>query len=213
MAARCAVLGMGKLGSAFARRVVRSGHNCVVWNRTRAKAEAVVATVNNGNHHASGEAAEVESDPAGIKAGVCVAADTPHEAVSMLAPNSLVVMILSNTAAVANTLESGDLRQALDGHTLCNLTTGSPDDGRETARSIAAWRESGQANVGLIDGAYCGGPDKVEKGIGSLFVSADESVEASVRPQGQEIVEDWQGVLSCAGEVGWFHIRMFLTSF
>src|SRR5215475_12122041 len=34
-------VGLGRMGSAIAGRIVRAGHDVVAWNRTRAKAEAV----------------------------------------------------------------------------------------------------------------------------------------------------------------------------
>lgn len=39
--ARVAVLGAGRMGSAIARKVAAGGHDVVVWNRTRSRAEAV----------------------------------------------------------------------------------------------------------------------------------------------------------------------------
>jgi 3-hydroxyisobutyrate dehydrogenase-like beta-hydroxyacid dehydrogenase len=36
-----AVLGTGAMGAPMAENLARAGHDVVVWNRTRAKAEAV----------------------------------------------------------------------------------------------------------------------------------------------------------------------------
>ena len=41
--AEVAILGMGRMGSAMARRVAAAGHHVTVWNRTRTAAEALVA--------------------------------------------------------------------------------------------------------------------------------------------------------------------------
>src|SRR5690606_8065894 len=38
-----AVIGLGHMGGAFARRLLRAGHEVVVWNRTHAKVEQMVA--------------------------------------------------------------------------------------------------------------------------------------------------------------------------
>ena len=56
-----AVLGMGIMGSAIARNLLRAGLGVTVWNRTREKAEAL-----------AGEGAEVADTPAGAAAGADV---------------------------------------------------------------------------------------------------------------------------------------------
>ncbi|HEY7018427.1 MAG TPA: NAD(P)-dependent oxidoreductase [Gaiellaceae bacterium] len=43
--ARVAVVGLGGMGSRLARRLLDAGHELVVWNRTRARAEAIGAPV------------------------------------------------------------------------------------------------------------------------------------------------------------------------
>jgi 2-hydroxy-3-oxopropionate reductase len=40
---RIAVLGTGLMGAPMARRLCEAGHQVQVWNRTRAKAEALLA--------------------------------------------------------------------------------------------------------------------------------------------------------------------------
>ena len=41
---RIAILGMGKMGSAFAARAIETGHQATVWNRTPGRALALVAS-------------------------------------------------------------------------------------------------------------------------------------------------------------------------
>jgi 6-phosphogluconate dehydrogenase len=43
MAMQLGVIGLGRMGGNIARRLMRSGHECVVWNRTHAPVEALVA--------------------------------------------------------------------------------------------------------------------------------------------------------------------------
>jgi len=38
---RIAFLGLGKMGSAIARHLLKAGHEVTVWNRTAAHAEAI----------------------------------------------------------------------------------------------------------------------------------------------------------------------------
>src|SRR5690349_11457991 len=42
MRERIAFLGIGLMGAPMAERLVKAGHDLVLWNRTRAKAEAIV---------------------------------------------------------------------------------------------------------------------------------------------------------------------------
>jgi 3-hydroxyisobutyrate dehydrogenase-like beta-hydroxyacid dehydrogenase len=42
---RVAVLGTGRMGSAIARRLAKTGHSLVLWNRTRSRAESVGAGI------------------------------------------------------------------------------------------------------------------------------------------------------------------------
>jgi 3-hydroxyisobutyrate dehydrogenase-like beta-hydroxyacid dehydrogenase len=42
---RVAVIGLGAMGSRIARRLLDTGHELTVWNRTRARAEAFGAPV------------------------------------------------------------------------------------------------------------------------------------------------------------------------
>ena len=54
-----AVLGIGRMGLPMARRLCQAGHTVHVWNRTRAKAEALAtdgATVHDNAADAAGQA-------------------------------------------------------------------------------------------------------------------------------------------------------------
>lgn len=70
---RVALLGTGKMGAAIARRVAAAGHDLTLWNRTRARAEAV---------------------------GVGVVSDTPSQAV---AGREVVLSILFGPESVRET--------------------------------------------------------------------------------------------------------------
>ncbi|MGD9956387.1 MAG: NAD(P)-dependent oxidoreductase [Candidatus Nanopelagicales bacterium] len=56
--AEVAVLGMGRMGAAMARKVAAAGHGVRVWNRTAATAEAVAAADPDGRTRAATSAAE-----------------------------------------------------------------------------------------------------------------------------------------------------------
>ena len=56
--AEVAVLGMGRMGAAMARKVAAAGHGVRVWNRTAAGAEAVAAGDPDGRTRACATPAE-----------------------------------------------------------------------------------------------------------------------------------------------------------
>ncbi|MFF8288448.1 NAD(P)-dependent oxidoreductase [Streptomyces sp. NPDC016309] len=97
------VLGLGRMGSALAAAFLAAGHPTTVWNRTPAKADALVA-----------EGA--------------VRADTVADAVTA---SGLVVVCVLDYASVTALLEP--VAGSLAGRTLVNLTSGSPEQAREMA--------------------------------------------------------------------------------
>ena len=153
MLARISILGIGKMGGAMALRLREQGHALSLWNRSAAKAEAVKA----------------EDLP-----GACVVSESAAAAVAATAPDGMVVLVLSDTAACLATLDS--IRDVLGGRTVINLTSGSPDDGRAAAAALPA-------GVAYMDGAYCGPPAKARQGAGVLFLSSEAEAEVDrLRP-------------------------------
>ncbi len=97
------VVGTGVMGSAIARAMLTGGHHVTVWNRTRARAEALAA-----------EGAKLDEDlPAAIRA------------------SQVTLMCVSNQAAVDEMLGRDEVREALRSRTLIQLTTGTTADGRK----------------------------------------------------------------------------------
>eukprot|EP01062_Namystynia_karyoxenos_P047702 TRINITY_DN360_c0_g1_i15.p2 TRINITY_DN360_c0_g1~~TRINITY_DN360_c0_g1_i15.p2 ORF type:complete len:342 (+),score=121.55 TRINITY_DN360_c0_g1_i15:82-1026(+) len=166
-APRVCLLGLGKMGGGMARRLREQGHPLAVWNRTRAKADELCA----------------EQAPA-----PCITADTAAAAVAATAPDGLVILVLSDTASVLSIVRDPAFAATLSGRTIVNLTSGSPDDGRECARAVAAASGGGAR---YIDGAYCGPPAKARAGAGQVFVSSD----------GEGPVDAWRDTLSALGAV------------
>ncbi|MEV5775234.1 NAD(P)-binding domain-containing protein [Streptomyces antimycoticus] len=97
------VLGLGDMGTALARALMKAGHRTTVWNRTAAKAEALAAE------------------------GALTAA-TAGEAV---AASPLVVVCLLDYDSVRQVLEP--LGDALSGKAVVNLTNGTPQQARDLA--------------------------------------------------------------------------------
>lgn len=97
------VIGLGPMGKAMTRTLLAAGHPVTVWNRTAARAEAVVA------------------DGAAL-------ASTPGEAVEA---SDLVILSLTDYRAMYDIL--GGAVGPLAGRTLVNLSSDTPDRSREAA--------------------------------------------------------------------------------
>ena len=109
MTTRVAVLGTGKMGSALARRLADAGIEVTLWNRTRARAEAV---------------------------GVGRVAETPADAARDV---DIVITSLTGPEAVRETLlgPSGAL-EAAHGQLFVEMSTSGPDVPAELAPRVAA---------------------------------------------------------------------------
>ncbi|KNB51946.1 NAD(P)-dependent oxidoreductase [Streptomyces caatingaensis] len=108
MSANVTVLGLGAMGTALAGAFLSAGHRTTVWNRTAGRADALVA---KGAAEAAG----------------------PAEG---LAASELVVVCLATYGTVREVLDP--VADGLAGRTLVNLTSGTPEEARETAAWAAA---------------------------------------------------------------------------
>jgi 2-hydroxy-3-oxopropionate reductase len=105
---RIAVLGTGIMGAPMARNLAAAGFGTTVWNRTRAKAEAL--------------------------ADVARVADTPAEAV---AGADAVVTMLADGATVRATVVEGRLGEAAPGALFVDMSSVEPAVARELAAHLA----------------------------------------------------------------------------
>ena len=104
---RVAVLGTGKMGAAMARRLLATGHELTLWNRTRERAEAV---------------------------GAGQVAKTPAEAVENA---EVVISILTDAAAVRATyLGAGGAASAAKGQVFVEMSTAGPDVAKDVAPAL-----------------------------------------------------------------------------
>jgi 3-hydroxyisobutyrate dehydrogenase-like beta-hydroxyacid dehydrogenase len=86
---KIAFVGLGKMGSAMARNLIRAGHELIVYNRTRSKAEALAA-----------EGARMADSPAG-------AASDCEAALTMLADDHAVEEAVFGRDGLASALKAG----------------------------------------------------------------------------------------------------------
>ncbi|MFB9853213.1 NAD(P)-dependent oxidoreductase [Micromonospora andamanensis] len=107
-AARVAVIGTGAIGSAVAYRLLRSGHDVTVWNRTESRATDLVA------------------------AGALPARSIREAA----AASSLVLLTLKDFAAVEQCLAQVDTE--LSGRTVVGMYTGTASEARVAARRVTS---------------------------------------------------------------------------
>ncbi len=100
------VIGLGNMGSALADRLLATGHELTVWNRTESKCDALA------------------------DAGANVAG-TPAEAMSM--SNTIMICVL-NHEAVQSILSSDGVAEELNGRTVIQLTALEPDQSIEQGK-------------------------------------------------------------------------------
>jgi 3-hydroxyisobutyrate dehydrogenase-like beta-hydroxyacid dehydrogenase len=142
------VMGAGKMGAAFVRRLRSCGVHVIVWNRTFETA------------------AKLAAEPS---AGSCLALERPEAACAAVRSGGVVILVLADIAAVSRLLCDDALRAVLAGKVLLNLVSGNPDEGRRVGGLV---RDTHLA--AFIDGAYSGSPATARAGGGQLFLSSDD---------------------------------------
>eukprot|EP01001_Neometanema_parovale_P008303 NODE_4585_length_1043_cov_134.704348_g4382_i0.p1 GENE.NODE_4585_length_1043_cov_134.704348_g4382_i0~~NODE_4585_length_1043_cov_134.704348_g4382_i0.p1 ORF type:complete len:304 (+),score=54.28 NODE_4585_length_1043_cov_134.704348_g4382_i0:63-974(+) len=135
------IMGLGKMGSAFARRLVQTNNSVCVWNRSEEKMKEIVGAI----PASSPEAALTENQ------------------------NALIVTFFSTDVVTRNVLFTPTVAPLLRGRALLNLASGNPDDGRSMHKELGT-----HGLTCYLDGAYCGPPVTIERGTGTLFLSATE---------------------------------------
>ncbi|MFD2858490.1 NAD(P)-dependent oxidoreductase [Salininema proteolyticum] len=101
------VIGLGRLGSAIAERLIEKGHTTTVWNRSTAKAEPLAA------------------------AGATVAGDVAEA----LEASSTAFLVLSDLPAADELLASASVD--LGGKTIVNVATSRPDQSRALGERLS----------------------------------------------------------------------------
>ncbi|MGV3617337.1 MAG: NAD(P)-dependent oxidoreductase [Fimbriimonas sp.] len=137
---RVTVIGLGAMGVTLARLLLKAGYAVTVWNRTPEKADALVAA---GAALAPDAASAVTASPVTV---VCVHDYRATEAI--LAPTE----------------------DAVKGRVLIQLTTGSPQDGRD----LAAWVQARGGSS--LDGAIQAAPDQMGDAATAILLSGPKDV-------------------------------------
>lgn len=109
MSKTISIIGLGAMGTALANALLDAGHVTTLWNRTPARADALVA---RGARRAN----------------------TVTEAV---AASDVIILCLTDYAAIEATLAG--IGPTLDGRTVVNLTNGRPDEVRAVAARLGGY--------------------------------------------------------------------------
>ncbi|MGH8934082.1 MAG: NAD(P)-dependent oxidoreductase [Egibacteraceae bacterium] len=136
---RVTVIGLGRMGSALAEAFLKEGYATTVWNRSAGKADDLVAR------------------------GAVLAA-TVAEAVS--ASDLVVVCVLDHHVAHGILDPVGDV---LQGRALVNLTSGAPEQARETA----AW--AAERGASYLDGAIMAIPQGIGRPEAVILYSGSQA--------------------------------------
>lgn len=129
------------MGSALARALLRGGYSVTVWNRTEGKAQP---SVRDGARLASSAQAAVAASPVLI---VCVA----------------------DYHAASDILDAPDVRPALAGRVLVQLSTGTPREARE------AEGRARDHSLDYLDGAILVAPSQVAGPESAILVSGSDT--------------------------------------
>ncbi len=152
------VIGLGAMGSALADAFLKGGNPTTVWNRSANKTDALVA-----------------------KGALRAATIT-----NAFAASPLVVLCVLDYTAVQEILDP--LGDAVSGRVLVNLTTGSPDQARETARWAA------ERGAEYLDGGILADPEDIGTPGARLYYSGS-----------QVAFEAHQATLKVLGEVATYY--------
>ena len=140
---RIAVLGLGRMGAAMAGRLLATGHQLTVWNRTAAKAEP-------------------------LRAAGATVAETPARAV---ADADVVISMLSGPEALEAVMDEA-LPALPDGCALVEMSTVGPDAVRALAARVPAGVSLSDAPVmGSTDKAASGGLTILVGGPGAAVLA------------------------------------------
>lgn len=143
-----AVLGLGLLGAEVALRLKRQGHEVIGWNRGAARAEA--------------------ARQRGLEL-----ASTPAEAI---ATSELVMLLLSDAAAIQETLFAQDQPPVLRDKVIVQMGTIGPDESRELAERVAA------AGGQYLEAPVLGSLPEAREGRLILMAGGDPELFARLKP-------------------------------
>lgn len=142
------VIGLGMMGVTLARLLLQAGYAVTVWNRSAGKADELV------------------------KAGAVLAPD----AAAAVAASPVTVICVYDYKATAAILRTKTVEAALQGRLLIQLTTGSPEEVRESEQ----WAHA--LGAGYVDGAIQAAPTQMGRADTPILVSGATAAYAAAEP-------------------------------
>jgi 3-hydroxyisobutyrate dehydrogenase-like beta-hydroxyacid dehydrogenase len=140
-ASTVSMIGLGTMGVTLARLLLNKGHKVTVWNRTRGKGDALV------------------------QSGAVEAAS----AAAAVAASDIVVVCVYDYKAANEIMVTPETETAMAGRVLVQLTTGSPQDARDSEQ----WARRHGADY--VDGAIQAAPSQMARPDTTILVSGVES--------------------------------------
>ncbi|HDR4902995.1 TPA: NAD(P)-dependent oxidoreductase [Bacillus cereus] len=131
------VIGLGSMGATLARVLLKKGYQVTVWNRSIEKAESL------------------------LEDGAILATSVA----SAISASEVSIICLSDYKASIRILDTKEVKQALSGRVLIELSTGSP----QQARDNELWAQ--ENNVEYLDGAIAASPLQMGNSEATIFTS------------------------------------------
>lgn len=131
------VIGLGSMGATLARVLLKKGYQVTVWNRSIEKAESL------------------------LEDGAILATSVA----SAISASEVSIICLSDYKASISILDTKEVKQALSGRILIELSTGSP----QQARDNELWAQ--ENNVEYLDGAIAASPLQMGNSEATIFTS------------------------------------------
>ncbi|MCY9549505.1 NAD(P)-dependent oxidoreductase [Lysinibacillus xylanilyticus] len=131
------VIGLGSMGATLARVLLKKGYQVTVWNRSIEKAESL------------------------LEDGAILATSVS----SAISASEVSIICLSDYKASISILDTKEVKRALSGRVLIELSTGSP----QQARDNELWAQ--ENNVEYLDGAIAASPLQMGNSEATIFTS------------------------------------------
>ncbi len=151
-----AILGTGLMGAAIGRRLLDQGHSLSVWNRTMSKAEVL-----------GSKGASVASSPEGAVGNA-----------------DFVILTLKDAGSIQDVLLQQAPLTQLEGTTVVQMSTISPDESREIAGEVEA------AGGSYLEAPVLGSTPQAHEGKLIIMVAGEREVADASWPLLEELAED-----------------------
>jgi 3-hydroxyisobutyrate dehydrogenase-like beta-hydroxyacid dehydrogenase len=164
---RIGLAGLGRMGVPMAERLLAAGHELVVWNRTRAKAEEFAAGAGSGG--AAGR--KGGGAASGDGGGAVRVADSPAE---LLTDGGLCITVLADDEALVQV--AGEVLGGASGGTFVDLSTVSVPASQRVADTTE------RAGVAYLRAPVSGNPGVVRAGNLAIVVSGPRETYEQTKP-------------------------------